>query len=124
LAAAKIGQEDYIAYASKHTMIMHGLAFLDMKEYKGDAGHSFFVAMLYPDTKGVVIVKYDNRGVRFHFSRNVFNSKQDDSINFLDIAKALSPLEAGGHKNACGCALPQGMSVAAAIDKVNSLIGE
>lgn len=127
LTQAKLLQESnnrdrYLHFVKKQIQIDTDLAVLDLRNYQGETSHSFFVTMLYPQTRGLVIIKYDCACTKINFYSNIFSDSDKPEINFLDIARTINPEASGGHKGACGCTIPTGMSVEQAIKKIKELL--
>lgn len=117
-------REAYCEYAQKNTEIKSGVAFLDMKDYQGHGGHSFFVGMLFPNSKGIVIIKHDKKSAKFNLFHNIFNLKQGKSIDFLKIARTINPEASGGHTGACGCNIPFNKTVNGVVRQILSLLDD
>ena len=109
----KSEREDYLEYLKTHVDIEEGVAFVENRGFNSDIAHAFFVNALYPDTDAVVMIKGDNKDpnrINLSISRNNFN-KNGKEHNFLPIVGKLNPKVSGGHKFACGVAIPKGMAL-------------
>lgn len=123
----KIKQADddrsmYIDYLKTNTKIVDDIAYLDVKDFKGTGGHTFFVAREFPNTKGIIVIKKDCNCTKINFFHNTFNEVSGKSIDFLKIAQTINPQESGGHRGACGCVLPKRTTLKKALQEIEKLI--
>jgi oligoribonuclease NrnB/cAMP/cGMP phosphodiesterase (DHH superfamily) len=106
-------KNEYTKYLQSNVEIIDNIAFVDNRGFNSDITHAYLVNVVYPDTDGVVMIKGDNadpKKINLTLSRNNFNDKVKEH-NFLPIVTKLNPKISGGHKYACGVALPEGVNL-------------
>lgn len=110
--------KEFTSYVKEHHKVEGGLVFVDLREYKGEFDHSYFVGAKFNDVYGIILIKKYKNGMRLGFYNNVFSKKRSSNIDFLKIAESLNPVSYGGHKNACGAEIQEGENVETLIDKI------
>lgn len=106
-------QEQAQSYASKHETLLGDLLFIDFSSYAEDLKlHSYLFVSRHKDVSAIAIAKpaKDNR-VKIGLYRNAINPEAKE-YDLLNMAKNISPSSAGGHKGACGFALPANSDLA------------
>jgi nanoRNase/pAp phosphatase (c-di-AMP/oligoRNAs hydrolase) len=121
LRGAEVLQGQYTNYLKEHTEVLDNIAFVDNREFVGQASHSLFVYKVFPQVDGVVMISNGNGVIKFSMYRNNLADAAKD-IDFLAIARVMNPVASGGHKGGCGFSLVNTMSVEDAKDKILEIL--